>query len=203
MSSFNERDVRRHYDLLQHKPELGFTQVKVMDGADVIGLGLFDNEEDFVSECERYNGLGTILAGVSPRSVRLLDDYGGLQNRIRTLFMDVVEESHIDHITGVSVPDPSRLSDEALEFLGDTTVLNDGEHFYPLDEPIPLEGDALAKVSDYFLGPGSPGISVGEFCKVIGSSRIPSTWLRRRIRFRRYRPYILEGISVSITGTER
>ena len=39
MNAFNEQDVRRHYDLLQHKPELGLTQLKAMDGDQVIGIG--------------------------------------------------------------------------------------------------------------------------------------------------------------------
>ncbi len=49
MGSFSEQDVRRHYDLLQHKPELGLTQLKALAGENIIGVGLFDNEEDFVA----------------------------------------------------------------------------------------------------------------------------------------------------------
>jgi len=58
MKRFHERDVRRFYDLLQHKSGLGLTQLNVLDGENLIGVGLFDNEDDFVDECSRYNTLG-------------------------------------------------------------------------------------------------------------------------------------------------
>ena len=136
MRSFNERDVRRHYDLLQHRPELGLTQLKALDGEDIIGIGLFDNEEDFVSESRRYNGLGDLYVGVNPRSLRLLDEYGGLKNRMRTLFMDVVEKKDIDYVTGVAVPGRERLSGAAQKYRCDASVLFDGEVLFPMNEPI-------------------------------------------------------------------
>ena len=146
MKSFSERDVRRHYDLLQHRPELGLTQMKATDGEHVIGIGLFDNEPDFVSECRRYNGLGTLSVGVNPRSNRLLHDYGGLKNRIRTLFMDVVEEGDIDYVTGLAVRDPERLARPPRKYLRDASVFADGEVFFPLDKAAPVSRDSRHNV---------------------------------------------------------
>ena len=89
MSRFSERDVRRCYDLLQHGPEIGLTQLKAIESGQIIGLGLFDNEDDFVAECSRYNALGNLYVGVNPRSTDLLDQFGGLKNRIRSVWTDI------------------------------------------------------------------------------------------------------------------
>ena len=205
MKSFNEWDVRRHYDLLQHEPDLGLTQLKALDGNNIIGIGLFDNEDDFVSECERYNGLGDLYVGVNPRSIRLMEDYGGLKNRMRTLFLDVVEAGAIDHVTGVAVPDAKGLSEAAQGFLGDASVLSDRDIFFPMDEPIPVPqgeyGQMEAQISRWFYGEGNPAtVSLMQFSRVMGTELPKRGWRRRRARFRKFRPYILEGIAADITG---
>ncbi len=207
MSTFSETDVRHHYDLLQHTQELGLTQLKAMVGEDIIGIGLFDNEEDFVSECRRYNELGTLYAGVNPRTPRLLSDYGGLRNRMRTLFLDVVEEGDIDHVTGFTVPGDAaeRLTSEARAFSGDVSILHDQELLFPLDEPIEARTDRQAHIAQrigswvYGDGPDTP-VLLMAFTRVTGTALSRRTWFRKRTKFRKYRPFILEGISSQILG---
>jgi hypothetical protein len=207
MSTFNERDVRRHYDLLQHKSELGLTQLKAMVGEDIIGLGLFDNEDDFVSECRRYNELGELYVGVNPRTVRLLDDYGGLKNRMRTLFIDVVEEGDIDFVTGLAIPadERPRLSDRARAFLDDASVLHGGVAFFPLDEPIEAprekQTDIGSRVWEWAFGTRPDGsASLMQYMRVSGAALARRTWFRKRTKFEKFRPFILEGISAQIMG---
>ncbi len=208
MRSFDERVVRRHYDLLQHKPELGLTQLKAVDGEHIIDIGLFDNEDDFVSECRRYNELGSLYVGVNPRSLRLLDEYGGLKNRMRTLFMDVVEEGDVDYVTGVAISDMERLSEAAQKYRRDASVLFDGEIFFPMDEPIsvPRSGqqEIRQKIADWVSGgAGAEPASLMQFVRAAGTALQDGGWFRRRVKFRKYRPYILDGIASEITGEER
>lgn len=205
MRSFSERDVRRHYDLLQHRPELGLTQLKALDGEDIIGIGLFDNEEDFVSESRRYNGLGDLYVGVNPRSLRLLDEYGGLKNRMRTLFMDVVEKKDIDYVTGVAVAGRERLSEAAQKYRRDASVLFDGEVLFPMNEPIRTSQDnreeVRQKIAFWAYGEiHAEPPSLMQFVRVIGTSVQGRGWFHRRTRFQKYRPYILDGIASEITG---
>ena len=205
MSTFSERDVRRHYDLLQHKTELGLTQLKAMVGEDIIGLGLFDNEDDFLSECRRYNELGELYVGVNPRTVRLLEDYGGLRNRMRTLFIDVVAEGDIDFVTGlvVSADDRPRLSDRARAFLDDASVLHGGLSFFPLDEPIEAprekQADIGSRVCEWAFGAQPDGsTSLMQYVRVCGTAVARRSWIRKRTKFGRFRPFIMEGISAQI-----
>ena len=203
MKSFSERDVRRHYDLLQHSPGLGLTQLKAMDGNHVIGIGLFDNEADFVSECRRYNGLGTLYVGVNPRSNRLMEDYGGLQNRMRTLFMDVVAEGDIDFVTGMAAGDPERLVQPPRRFLRDASVFADFEVFFPLDKAIPVSSESQKKVrrqlNTWFYGQSdTEGIDLMQFVRVVGTALPDGGWLKRRTAFRKYRPYMMDGITAEI-----
>ena len=205
MKPFNERDVRHHYDLLQHTPELGLTQLRAMDGENIIGIGLFDNEDDFVSECFRYNGLGDLYVGVNPRSARLLDEFGGLKNRMRTLFLDVVEIDHIEHVTGIAVAETEDVSESARQFLKDASVLHEGEAFLPMDEPIDIPAKGHGEIEDKISGwlsssSTSERISVAQFVRVIGV-RIPKKgWFGKRTKFRTYRPFILDDISQQISG---
>jgi hypothetical protein len=205
MKSFDERDVRRHYDLLQHKPELGLTQLKALDGENIIGIGLFDNEDDFVSECRRYNELGSLYVGVNPRSVRLLEEYGGLKNRMRTLFIDVVEEGDVDYVTGVAVAGTEGLSESAQKYRRDASVLADGEVYFPMDEPIPVPEDDMQAVRDkiarWVYGKAdTESVSLMQFVMVAGAARQGRRWFRRRVQFQHYRPYILDGIASEIVG---
>ena len=207
MKSFSERDVRRHYGLLQHRPDLGLTQIKATDGEHVIGIGLFDNEPDFVSECRRYNGLGTLSVGVNPRSNRLLHDYGGLKNRLRTLFTDVVAEGDIDFVTGVAVRDPERLSGGPRKFLRDASIFADGEVFFPLDNEMPVSRDSLLKVRrrmDFWLyGEYDSGaIDVMQFVRIAGTAAADGGWFKRRTAFKRFRPYIMDGIAAEIENVK-
>lgn len=203
MKSFSERDVRRHYDLLQHGPELGFTHLKAMDGDHIIGIGLFDNEADFVSECRRYNGLGTLYVGVNPRSNHLMEDYSGLRNRMRTLFTDVVEDGDIDFVTGMAVGDPDRLVRPPRRFLRDASVLADGEVFFPLDKAMPVSRESWRKVRrrlDVWLYGefDSDGIDLMQFVRIAGTAARDDGWFRRRTTFRKFRPYIMDGIAAEI-----
>ncbi len=205
MRPFNEKDVRRFYDLLQHKPELGLTQLNALDGANLIGVGLFDNESDFMAECKRYNELGQLYAGINPRALHLLDEYGGLKNRMRTLFVDVVTVSDIAHVTGQVIANKDGLTDAALKFLRDTSRLDDGAYFFPLDKPIVIEKEkheaVIHAVTKWFLGTSdSFQIDLLQMVPVTGTARPNKTWWYHRFYFQKYRPYILEGIADAISG---
>jgi hypothetical protein len=203
VKSFSERDVRRHFHLLQHSPELGLTQLKAMDGDHVIGIGLFDNEADFVSECRRYNGLGTLYVGVNPRSNRLLQDYSGLKNRMRTLFMDVVAEGDVDFVTGMAVFEPERLVGSVRDFVNDASVLANYEVFFPLDKAMPVSGESQQGVrrqlDTWLYGPyDSGGIDLMQFVRVVGTAVPDGGWFKRRTVFKKFRPYIMDGITAEI-----
>ncbi|MCE2438860.1 MAG: hypothetical protein J4F39_05480 [Candidatus Latescibacteria bacterium] len=208
MKSFSERDVRRHYNLLQHSPELGLTHLKATDGDHVIGIGLFDNQADFVSECRRYNGLGTLYVGVNPRSSHLMEDYGGLRNRMRTLFRDVVTEGDIDFVTGMAVGDPDQLAQPPRKFMRDASVLADGEVFFPLDKAMQVSPESLPNVRRrlgvWLYGEvNSGGVDLMQFVRVAGTAAPDDGWFRRRTMFRRFRPYIMDGISAEIEDLNR
>ena len=204
---FNERDVRRHFDLLQHEGEVGLAQLVAREGEDVIGMGLFDNEADFLSECRRYSEVGILYVGVNPRSVRLLDEYAGLKNRLRTLFTDIVTPDDIDYVTGLAVPPDLALSEAALEYIQDVTILDGGEHFFPLDEPLFLKDsemdDPQADLSRWFFKDPPPEYPfLDQYTQVMGTALVQPTWRRRRARFRKYRPYVLEGITAKILNRD-
>ena len=205
MKRFNERDVRRFYDLLQHKSDLGLTQLNVMDDENLIGVGLFDNEDDFVSECLRYNTLGLLQAGVNPRSSHLLDNYGGLLNRIRTLFSDVVSKEDIACVTGVVIPEPGQLTEAALAYQNDVSVLGDGALFFPMDREIAIENGrpnrTARQIAEWFLGEATLSrIDLTSMAPIPGTADPEGTWFHPRLQFRKYRPYILDSISEAICG---
>ena len=203
MKDFSERDVRRHYDLLQHDPELGLTELRAMDGANIIGIGLFDNEEDFVLECERYNGLGELRTSVNPRSLNVLDDYGGLKNKMRTLFTEVTQEEDIAYVTGVALPGLGDLTEDARRFRRDVSALYGREVLFPLDEPIEIapgqHGEIADKIAEWFFGESEfSRVLLAQFTNVMGTALQEGGWFRRRTRFGKYRPYVLEGITAQI-----
>ena len=207
MIRFDEQDVRRFYDLLQHKPELGLTQLSAMDGNNLIGVGLFDNEDDFVSECERYNELGQLYAGVNPRSSALLDQYGGLENRIRSLFVDVVTDTDVACVTGVALSNEKLLTPAAQAYVSDVSILDDGTLFFPMDESIEIGEDEHTQVAEllaaWFYGVETTlGVDLALKVSVPGTAKPDAGWFRPRFRFRKYRPYILEGISEAIQDSE-
>lgn len=194
MTLFNPKDVRRCYDLLQHDPEHGFTQLLARDDEQIIGLGMFDNEDDFLSECERYNTLGDLFVGVNPRSVRLLDHYGGLQNRMRSVFVDVSDPTLIDYVTGIAVPRGLPLSEEGAKFKREVSVLHDRSRFFALGSPVPV---ALADDLVRRIVPLSSAwsYSTGQYVQVPGTALMKGTWFSRRAAFKRYRPYRLDELS--------
>ena len=209
MKRFHERDVRRFYDLLQHKSDLGLTQLNVMDDENLIGVGLFDNEDDFVAECSRYNTLGLLQAGVNPRSSHLLDNYGGLQNRIRTLFSDVVSKEDIAWVTGVVISEPGQITEAALAYQKDVSVLGDGVLFFPMDREISIENGrgrpnrTARQIAEWFWGEATLSrIDLTSMVPVPGTSDPEGTWFHPRLQFRKYRPYILDGISEAIMNTD-
>ena len=205
MRRFHERDVRHFYDLLQHEAGSGLTQINVMDEDHLIGVGLFDNEDDFVAECLRYNALGLLQAGVNPRTLRLLDEYGGLQNRIRTLFSDIVSKRDIACVTAVVISEPGQLTEAALAYQKDVSVMGDGALFFPLDEEIAIEDGrpnrTAKQVAEWFWGEATlSSVDLTRLIPIPGTADPEGTFFHPRLRFRKYRPYILEGISKAIRG---
>jgi len=197
VSSFSEKDVRRCYDLLQHDPELGLSQLLAMDSDRIIGLGLFDNEEDFLSECLRYNTLGDLFVGVNPRSIRLLDQFGGLKNRMRSVFVDVSDPSMIDHITGIAVPEGVELSDQARARKRDLSLLHEREMFFALGKPLPIS--AADHLADWVVGSNrSWSYQVDQYIRVPGTAVAVGGFFSRRVTFRRYRPYQLPEVSDAV-----
>lgn len=207
MKRFEERDVHRFYDLLQHAPEIGLTQLNVLDGDQLIGVGLFDNEADFVAECNRYNELGQIYAGVNPRTLSLLDAYGGLKNRVRSLFVDVVNDEDIACVTGIVVRDVGQLTEAAQAYMRDISVLDDGRLFFPMDKPLDFQERSrrrLSKVlSSWFFGePDFQSVNLVRMVAVPGTAKQDGSFFRPRVRFRKFRPFILDGISAAILEQE-
>lgn len=203
MKRFHEADVRRFYDLLQHKPELGLTQLNAYEGEQLIGVGLFDNEDDFVEECRRYNELGHVVAGVNPRHKKLLDEYGGLKNRLRSLFIDVVTDDDIACVTAVVVRDVGQLTAAAQKYMRDVSILDDGRLFFPMDESMEFQEKNHQRLptllANWFFGEADfQSVNLGLKVAVPGTAKPDGTWLRPRVRFRKYRPFILEGISKAI-----
>lgn len=197
MNWFSERDVRRHYDLLQHTEDRGVTALLASDEDHVIGLGLFDNEDDFVSECARYNRNGILSVGVNPRRSALLDDYGGLRNRVRTLFSDICELKDISYLTGVAVPVSSELPAEMEGFVKDASVLTDGQMLFALDEALSLDCDADSvelTLQDRITSSTGWPYSLLQYVPVAGTALAEPGILRRRFGFRRYRPYFIAGL---------
>ncbi len=205
MRWFRERDVRRQYDLLQHTEERGVTALLASDRDQVIGLGLFDNEDDFVSECARYNRNGMLYVGVNPRRTSLLDDYGGLRNRVRTLISDVCVTDDVNFVTGLAVPSSTVLSDEMTAFANDASVLNDGHTFFALDEALKVEEDAESlehRVKQRITGfPTGWSYRLLQYIPVVGTARAEPGLFKRRFRFRRFRPYFIDGLCGHLGGT--
>lgn len=196
MNLFKERDVRRCYDLLQHDPDLGLTQLKAMDSEQIIGIGLFDNEDDFTAECLRYNTLGDLFVGVNPRSSGLLDQYGGLKNRMRSVFIDVTDSSDVEHITGVAIPHGASLSAQAKPFVRDTSILHDRETFFALGANVTIE--ATERIKTWFLSRPWITYEPDQYIRVPGTALPNGRFFSRRAVFRRYRPYQLTEISDAI-----
>lgn len=191
--------------MLQHTAEMVFTQLNAYDQGDLIGVGLFDNEDDFVFECRRYNDLGALFVGINPRSKRLESEYGGLKNRMRTLFRDIVTETDIDYVTGVVAPGLEGLTDLARTYRKDVSVLYGNEVFFPIDKPIPVpKGEhrsVVEQIAGWLYGESTfSTVSLIQFVRVIGTSLSEGGWFTRRTRFGKYRPYILDGIADEITG---
>lgn len=196
MNWFSERDVRRHYDLLQHTEDRDVTAILVADDDHIIGLGLFDNEDDFVSECARYNRNGVVYVGVNPRRARLLNDYGGLKNCVRTLFSDISGPEDIEYVTGVAVPGSMDLSPEMKRFAKDASVLSDGQTLFALDEALAISDAETGERNLQSLITASSGWAYRllQYVPVVGTALAKPSFLKRRFGFRRYRPYFIPGL---------
>lgn len=198
MRRFSERDVRRCYDLLQHK-DRGLTQFNAVDHGNIIGIGLFDNEEDFTSECLRYNALGHLYVGVNPRSQGLLDRYGGLKNRVRSVLVEIVEPGDVDLITGVAVPGKTALTRQAKALRRDTSLMHDRESFFALGRP--LEAEKVPDIKRWLVAdPDAWDYSVDQYVRIPGTALPGGGWLSPRVVFRRYRPYVLSEVSDALSA---
>ena len=195
MNPFSERDVRRCYDLLQHDPDVGLTQLKAMDSGRIIGLGLFDNEDDFTSECERYNTHGDLYVGVNPRSPELLDQFSGLTNRMRSVFSDVTEGTEVEHITGIVVPGGVQLATAARALSRDASVLHDQQLFFALDPSV--EARCRNSVAQW-AATSSWDYDINQHILVPGTALPNGGFFSRRVTFKRYRPYGLSEVSEAI-----
>ena len=66
--------IRATYRWLAHA-EHGVSEVRVIrpGRGGIVGIGFFDDEDAFVSECVRTNAAGNVYVGIQPRPRRLLD----------------------------------------------------------------------------------------------------------------------------------
>jgi len=65
--------IRATYRWLAHA-EHGVSEVRVIrPGKGIVGIGFFDDEDAFVSECVRTNAAGNVYVGIQPRPQRLFD----------------------------------------------------------------------------------------------------------------------------------
>ena len=65
--------IRATYRWLAHA-EHGVSELRVIrPGKGIVGIGFFDDEDAFVSECVRTNTAGNVYVGIQPRPRRLLD----------------------------------------------------------------------------------------------------------------------------------
>jgi len=65
--------IRATYRWLAHGDH-GVSEVRVIrSGSGIVGIGFFDDEDAFVSECVRTNTAGNVYVGIQPRPRRLFD----------------------------------------------------------------------------------------------------------------------------------
>jgi len=102
---FSEKDVRLTYQYLNHQSH-GVTEVRVIrPQGGIVGIGYFDNEDDFVAACKAHNGRANIYAGIQPRPNRFLKD---APNQVRALNRGATDDD-IETITSVVIDiDPTR-----------------------------------------------------------------------------------------------
>lgn len=104
----NTKNIREFYRRLN--PRYGVTELVVIDPGKkgVIATGFFDNENDFVSWCQRYNGKYNIYAGRNPRPGRLFSGFES-RNRLEARIRRRAKDTDITHITAISLDiDPIR-----------------------------------------------------------------------------------------------
>jgi hypothetical protein len=168
-----------------------------MESDQIIGLGLFDNEADFVAECKRYNTLGDLYVGVNPRSLQLLDHFGGLKNRMRSVFTDVTVDLKIEHITGIAVPDEIPLSDQAEALTSEASILHDGDTFFAFGSS--LDSGCRRLLRTWVTDPDqSWHYDLHQYIRVTGTALSDAGFFSRRASFKRYRPYQLTEITEAI-----
>ncbi|MBI5531799.1 MAG: hypothetical protein HY898_03730 [Deltaproteobacteria bacterium] len=106
----NPQAIRSTWRWLAHG-EHGVSEVRVIrPGGGIVGIGFFDDENAFVSECVRTNGAGNVYVGIQPRPRRLL---GRAPNVVRPLRNGAARKD-IELITATVIDiDPVRPKDTA------------------------------------------------------------------------------------------
>ena len=200
-SKFNEREVRRHYRLLRHERKEWMTEVKATIGRRTIGIGFFDNAEDFVRESYRYDGVANLYTGVNPRSMESLSKWRGLRNRIRTLFSEVASEDDVNVVTAVLAGKDTPLSINAQNHLKEVSMFSEGELFFLLDLPIPVDHENRARVkvsiARWLCGPTFrvPEYHLDRSVRIMGTRIVVGEEPGAVVRFKKYRPEPIRGLS--------
>ena len=106
----DESTIRTTWRWLAHGAH-GVSEVRVIRPAGgIIGIGFFDDEEDFVRECVRTNAIGNVYVGIQPRPRRLFD---AAPNVVRPLKTGAGRKD-IEVITATVIDlDPARPKDTA------------------------------------------------------------------------------------------
>ena len=113
------------------------------------------------------------------------------------MFTDVTEGTEIEHVTGIAVPGSVRLSPEASKFRRETSILHDRELFFPLETS--LDARAAGQIARWVTGSTeSWTCDVTHFVRVPGTAIQGGGFFSRRVKFRRYRPYLLAEVSEAI-----
>jgi len=78
--AFNAKDVRQFYTLLGHYPQ-EWTELRIIDPnkKKVVDRAWVNNQRDFVSFCEKWNGKANVYVGLNPRP----SNTASLQNEIK------------------------------------------------------------------------------------------------------------------------
>ncbi|CAM4493480.1 hypothetical protein [Corallococcus exiguus] len=110
-STPNPDAIRATWRWLAHAPH-GVSEVRVIrpGGGGIVGLGFFDDEEDFVATCVAANAGGNVYVGIQPRPRRLLELAPNVLRPLRT----GASSKDIEVVTATVVDlDPVRPKDTA------------------------------------------------------------------------------------------
>ena len=80
-------------------------------------------------------------------------------------------------------------------------------YFFSMDREIAIENGrpnrTARQIAEWFLGEATLSrIDLSSMVSVPGTSDPEGTWFHPRLQFRKYRPYILDGISEAIVNTD-